>query len=275
MAPIFMLWILLAILFVFQLKPTISKVIVYILKVYSSNFELETESSERFKLEAQSSEGTGYTWLSLKIDNNHRIHFPRMVKGMLVFLLYCVCASTVAIFWDKAVLASKIDECIIGDGFDCFRRDSRLTYLPLNCSTFNKSVSIVCYRIAMDFPRGIAEAGGVPVTSASILVATAKVLFYSKVYFKKILCCKCRNKTKEKIITLVMATAQIFLLAISMFAIIGGLTITPAWNYLRSNAAKLLTTMSTVLTIYAIIWIPWYLCYFETIKKENNTKKET
>ncbi len=32
-----------------------------------------------------------------------------------------VCAATLAIFWDSGMLVSKIDECIIGDGFDCYR----------------------------------------------------------------------------------------------------------------------------------------------------------
>ena len=203
-----------------------------------------------------------------------------------------VCAATLAIFWDSGMLVSKIDECIIGDGFDCYRRESMLKSLPLDCTTFNESVGkglgkglgIVCYKIQVDFPMALTEAGGVPVTSATILLSVAKGLFYFKVGFRHILtkccCCRCKSEngengkkqcckreSRERTIIFVMAAAQIILLIAMLGGIICALAISQLWNYLRSDGAKLLSTLSIVLTIYAILWIPWYLCYFEIIDK--------
>lgn len=271
--PIFLIWLVLAVSLVCCLKPTIKKVAVQIIKLYSSSFELEAE--EESCNSAQGIQLSGYTWLSVQLSDSHRMHYPRIVIGMLIFLIYCVWASTVAIFWDKAMLTSKINECIVGDGFDCFRRDSRLESLPLDCTTFNKSVSIVCYKIIVDFPRGLAEAGGVPITSATIFLTVAKSIFYIKVCLKKFLnYIKCSRENRERTIVLLMAFAQISLLIATLGVIIGGLTISPAWNYLRSNGAKLMSTLSILLTLYAIIWIPWYLCYVEIVDKKNE-KKET
>ena len=141
MVPIFIIWTISAFVFLYFLKPTVNKAILQIIKIYSSSFELEAEtessgSSHRIEI-------SGYKWLSLQVSGDCKVHFPGLVNGMLIFLVYCVWASTVAIFWDKALLASKIDECIIGDGFDCFERQSMLNSTPQNCSEFDKSVSFV------------------------------------------------------------------------------------------------------------------------------------
>lgn len=273
MGPIFVIWLVSAIFFVCHLKPSISKVAVQIIKVYSSSFELEAEAESSNS--SQVIELSGYTWLSLKLSDSCKVHYPRIVIGMLIFLIYCIWASTVAIFWDKAMLTSKIDECIVGDGFDCFRRDSRLQSLPLDCATFNESVSIICYKIRVDFPRGVAEAGGVPVTSATIFLTVAKAIFYIKLYLKKCFKkCGCTCDT-ERFIVKLMATLQMLLLIGMLGGIIGALTISPLWNHVRSNGAKLMSTSSIALTIYAIIWIPWYLCYFEVVDQKEKKNVST
>ena len=107
-----------------------------------------------------------------------------------------------------------------------------------------------------------------------MLVGVAKALFYAKVYIRKFLGRFFYFKSKErreKLIVLLMATTQIVLLLGMLVLIIIVLTHSTLWYRLRSNGAKLMTTLSIVLTIYSIIWIPWYLCYFEVVGKKKET----
>lgn len=114
------------------------------------------------------------------------------------------------------------------------------------------------------------EAGGVPVTSATILLTVAKVIFYAKIYIRKLVnkACQCQKKTRERMIILLMVSAQIILLIMLLGAIIVVITIPELWNNIRSNGAKSMSTLSIILTVYATIWIPWYLCYFEVKDKK-------
>lgn len=262
MVPIFILWLALAFVVLWFLKPMVNRTVVEIIKVaYSTYFELGEEAKTYEDGKPQSND---YQWLTFQVDN-YKVHFPGLVNGMLIFLVYSVWAATAAVFWDTAVVQTRIDECIIGDNFDCYTQESRLTSFPLNCTSFNESgTSLICYKLNFRFSRGISEAGGVMVTSSAIFMVVARVIIFTKAFGKK-------KKIGERVIVILMAAAQFSLLLILLSLIIIVLAVTPLWNILRSDAARLLKALSIVFTIYALIWVPWYLCHFEI---DNKTKKK-
>ncbi len=73
------------------------------------------------------------------------------------------------------------------------------------------------------------------------------------------------RESRERTIIFVMAAVQISINRNARSYQFCALAISPLWKI--QYGAKLLSTLSIVLTIYAILWIPWYLCYFEIIDK--------
>ena len=287
--PIIGMWFLLGLLFLSFLRLQVSVIALKLLQfVYSSNFGQPGKNEEEKKVTFELKE----KWISLKVQGNV-IHFPQVLNGLVALLLYSVCATSFAVFWDSTIVRSKMDNCIFGDGFDCFLRNSRLTAKPLNCSNFTDTdnIGVVCHKLQWDYGQGISDAGGM----FSAATFTLFLVVFGILKIKKVLiliaiyccykCCSCKcccsccyrmkhHRKLEKTVTAFMFVVQLVALAAMSFVFILFLTHAPLWDYFRYNAARMMKTLCLLFTLFMLACIPWYFCYIEYDVEETKNKND-
>lgn len=255
LVPIVIWWFLLAIALLDYLRPVVNKTVVLTMQaVYSKEFSL---------LEKQQKEDL---WITYEAGGV-KVYFPKVINGMLIFLFYSICATSIAAFWDKAVIQFRKDQCIVGDEFNCYLQGSRLRTNALDCGVSNYSDSaIVCYSLRFDYGSGIADAGGIFSASSVALMVVAKVIIHTRKGLRWC-CSKCMKRQERFVMVTLWAlqTLSLFLIAIALGLV---LSFTPLWNRITMDFARLLKIISISVTIYVTLWIPWYWCYFETEDKK-------
>ncbi len=281
LVPIALFWLLWGLFLLCFLKDTVHEVIFTFLElIYSKTFNTpeqkgyKEEKEDRYKLDSR-----GYKWLILKSN----IHVPGILSGMLVFLVYCVVATAFAVFWDTTFIQSKVDNCVIGEEFDCFTKNSRLNSKPLDCRLKNYNDSdTVCYKLAWNIGEGLADAGGILTMSSAVLTGSAVVVLNAKLYLGKCLeCCKCckrSKRTRQNIVISVLLGFQLILLLGVSAGLLSLLMLPYLWNLVRSNTAMLMKTLSVLFTLYSMGWLPWYFCYIvdsDDEKSKNEKKNES
>ena len=305
--PIIAFWLILGLSFLSFLKHEVNELGLKLLQfIYSSNFGKSTHKNEKEKSEKDASKKNDKEkekegkenedkvsfkltkkWITLKVGND-TIYFPTVLNGFVTLLLYCVCATSFAVFWDSTIIKTKADNCVVGEGFDCFPRNSRLSAEPLNCSNYEgpDDLGVVCRKLQWDFTQGATDAGGMFTASAIILVVTVTVILQVKRFMirltisccSKECCCKCyyrkmHYKTIEKVVIVAMFAIQL----VSLVAVTGVLFLLFAyasvWNYFRYNSARMMKTLCFIFSLLILMFVPWYFCFIEYGTKNGKTEK--
>ena len=310
MIPIIIVWLVLGIFFLLILKHRMNELRLKLLQIiYSSNFGKSTNNKEKAKSKKDASkkdykekekEGKDKKfcedkvsfkltkeWITLKLGND-TIYFPSVLNGFVTLLLYCVCATSFAVFWDSTIVKTKVDNCLVGEGFDCFLRDSRLSAEPLNCSNYEDpdSGGVICLRLQWDVTQGMTDAGGMFTASTIILgVAVTAILQVKRFLIRLTIFCCCKKccykcyygtkhyKTIEKVVIGFMFTIQLVCLIAVTGVIFLLFAYAPVWNYLRYNSARMMKTLCFIFSLLILTNVPWYFCFIEYGTKNDKTEK--
>ncbi len=229
-------------------------------------------------------------WISLQVQRQ-KVHLPSILNGLVSLLLYSVCATSFAVFWDGALIQSKFDNCISGEGFSCFPRNSRLTDAPVNCSSYTEDVvGLICFKFQWDVSKGLADAGGIVNAATLVLVITVTIILTIKTILTWLIvclgytkhpdcCCRCSFKKRyfkriESAVITTMFVFQVIAILISVTAVLLVLGIGPLWNYFRHDYARMMKILCFFLTIFILLCIPWYICYIEDVSEEDKAKQK-
>ena len=310
--PIITAWFTLGILFLFFLKHEVNEFGLKLLQfVYSSNFGKLTKKEKEKNNDAASKKNDkakdkdtkfyedvsfklAKKWIALKVGND-TIYFPTALNGFVTLLLYCVCATSFAVSWDSTIVQTKADNCLVGEGFDCFLRNSRLSAEPLNCSDYEDpgDDGVICHKLQWDALQGTTDAGGMFTSSTIILWFSVTVILQVKKFLiwlticccskkccSKECCCKCyyrkkHYKTIEKVVTGFMFSIQLVCLIVVTSVLFLIFAHAPVWNYFRYNSARMMKTMCFIFSLLILIFVPWYFCFIEYgTKVEHGTKND-
>ena len=189
-----------------------------------------------------------------------------------------MCATSFAVFWDSSIVKTKADNCLAGEGFDCFLLDSRLSAEPLNCSNYEDPdyIGVICRELQWDVTQGTTDAGGMFTASTIILVVTVTAILQVKRFliWLTIFCCskkccyKCYFRTKhyktiEKVVIGFMFAIQLVCLIVVTVVLFLFFALAPLWNYFRYNSARMMKTLCFIFSLLILMFVPWYFCFIE------------